>query len=56
MEDGQEDEPEDVRVEQSGESREAQALKDRAAAESYEKRQMMWKGMAGRSWAELVQQ
>jgi len=32
------------------------ALKEKAAAESYEKRQMLWKGMAGRSWTELVQQ
>ena len=29
---------------------------DKEAAESYEKRQMLWKGMAGRSWSELVQQ
>ena len=34
----------------------AQAQKDKAASESYEKRQMLWKGMAGRSWTELVQQ
>ena len=32
-------------------------LDEKAAAdESYEKRQMLWKGMAGRSWIELVQQ
>ena len=49
MEDGQEDAPEEVRAEQAGESGEAQALRDRAVAESYEKRQMLWKGMAGRS-------
>ena len=34
----------------------AQAQKEKAAAESYEKRQMLWKGMAGKSWTELVQQ
>ena len=34
----------------------AQAQKDKAAAEPYEKRQMLWKGMAGRSWTELVQE
>ena len=34
----------------------AQAQEEKAAAESYEKRQMLWKGMAGRSWSELVQQ
>ena len=34
----------------------AQAQGEKAAAESYEKRQMLWKGMAGRSWSELVQQ
>ena len=34
----------------------AQAWGERAAAESYEKRQMLWKGMAGRGWTELVQQ
>jgi hypothetical protein len=33
-----------------------QAQEEKAAAESYEKRQMLWKGMAGRSWTELVQQ
>jgi hypothetical protein len=30
--------------------------RERAAAVVYEKRQMLWKGMAGRSWTELVQQ
>ena len=35
---------------------EVRAQKDKAATESYEKRQMLWKGMAGRSWTELVQQ
>ena len=34
----------------------AQAQEEKAATESYEKRQMLWKGMAGRSWSELVQQ
>ena len=34
-----------------------QTLKENASAdESYEKGQMLWKGMAGRGWAELVQQ
>jgi hypothetical protein len=56
LEDGQEDAPEEVRAEQAGESGKAQAQKDKAAAESYEERQMLWKGMAGRSWTELVQQ
>ena len=32
-----------------------QTLKEKASAdESYEKRQMLWKGMTGRSWTELV--
>ena len=35
--------------EQAGVSGKAQAQRERAATESYEKRQMMWKGMAGRS-------
>ena len=56
LEDGQEDAPEEVRAEQAGESGKAQAQKDKAASESYEKRQMLWKGMAGRGWTELVQQ
>ena len=56
LEDDQEDAPEEARAEQAGESGEARAQKDKAAAESYEKRQMLWKGMAGRSWTELVQQ
>ena len=45
-------------AEQAGVPREtqAQAQEEKAAAESYEKRQMLWKGMAGRSWSELVQQ
>ena len=35
----------------------AQTLSEKAAIdESYEKRKMLWKGMAGRSWTELVQQ
>ena len=56
LEDGQEDAPEEVRAEQAGELGKAQAQEGKAAAESYEKRQMLWKGMAGRSWTELVQQ
>ena len=55
-EDGQEDAPEEVRAGQAGEPGKAQAQKDKAASESYEERQMLWKGMAGRSWTELVQQ
>jgi hypothetical protein len=43
-------------VEQAGVSGKAQAQKEKAAAESYEKRQMLWKGMAGRSWSEMVEQ
>ena len=54
----EEDAP-DVRVEaaQAGMPKKAQAQPrgERAAAESYEKRQMLWKGMAGRGWTELVQ-
>ena len=54
LEDGQEDAPEVAREEQAGESGKANASKEKAATESYEKRQMLWKGMAGRSWTELV--
>ena len=43
-------------MEQAGESGKARAQKDTAASESYEKMQMLWKDMAGRSWSELVQQ
>ena len=32
------------------------ALGEKAAAETYEGRQMLRKGMAGRSWTELLQQ
>ena len=35
---------------------EVRAQKDRAAAESYKKRKMLWKGMAGRSGTGLVQE
>ena len=35
---------------------EARAQKGKAATESYEKRQMSWKDMAGRSWTGLVQE
>ena len=48
LEDGQEGAPVEVRAEQAGESGKAQAQKDKAAVESYEKRQMLWEGMAGR--------
>jgi hypothetical protein len=44
----------DAGAEQAGVSGKAQAQKEKAAAESYEKRQMLWKGMAGRSWSEMV--
>ena len=44
LEDGQEDAPEVARVEQAGVSGKAQALREKAAAEPYEKRQMLWKG------------
>ena len=45
-------------AEQTGVPREtqAQAQGEKAAAVPYEERQMLWKGMAGRSWLELVQQ
>ena len=59
LEDGQEDAPDvGVEAEQAGVpgKAQAQAQGEKAAAESYEKRQMLWKGMAGRSWSELVQQ
>ena len=49
----EEDAP-DVRVEaeQTGvpKKAQAQARGERATAESYEKRQMLWKGMVGRGW------
>ena len=38
-------------------ARKVQTLGEKAAAdESYEERQMLWKGMTGRSWSKLVQQ
>ena len=40
LEDGQEDAPEEARVEQAGVPGETRALKEKAAAESYEKRHM----------------
>jgi hypothetical protein len=50
---------EEARVMQASAAGEAQTLSEKVATdESYEKRQMLWKGMAGagRSWIELVQQ
>ena len=50
LEDDQEDAPDDeVRAEQAGVPGKAQSQKEKAAAESYKKRQMLWKGMAGRN-------
>jgi hypothetical protein len=48
----------EVRAEQAELSGKAQAHahEEKAAAESYEKKQILWKGMAGRSRSELVQQ
>ena len=54
--DDQEDAPGEASREQAGVSGETRAQKEKAAAESYEKRQMLWKGMAGRSWTGLVQE
>ena len=50
----EEDAPaEEAGAEQAGVPKKAQAQPqgDKEAAESYEKRQMLWKGMAGRSWS-----
>ena len=49
LEDGQEDAPMEVGAEQAGELGKVQAQGDKAAAESYEKRQRLWKGMADMS-------
>ena len=56
LEDDQEDASEEASREQAGMLGEARAQKDKIAAESYEKRQMLWKGMTGRSWTGLVQE
>ena len=56
LEDSQEGAPAEVWAEQAGEPEEARAQKKKVASESYEKRQMLWYGMTGRSWSELVQQ
>ena len=59
LEDVQEDAPDvGVEAEQAGMPGKAQvqAQSEKAAAESYEKRQMLRKDMAGSSWSELVQQ
>ena len=53
LEDAQEDAPDvGVEAEQADTpgKAQAQAQEEKVAAESYEKRQMLWKGMAGRSW------
>ena len=52
----QEGAPGEAQEEQIGGSGGTRVQRERAAAEAYEKRQMLWKGMAGRSWTELVQQ
>ena len=54
--DDQEDALGEASREQAGVSGETRAQKEKAAAESYEKRQMVWKGMAGKSWTGLVQE
>ena len=54
LENDQEDAPVEAREEQAGLLGEARAQREKAAAKSYEKRQMLWKGMAGRSWTGLV--
>ena len=53
---GQGGAPEEARVEQARVPGGTRALKEKAAAEPYEKGQMLWEGMAGRGWAGLVQQ
>ena len=52
----QEDASEEARGEQTGTVGEARAQRGKAAAESYEKRQMLRTGMSGRSWTRLVQE
>ena len=56
LEDGQEDAPEVARAEQAGVAGKTHAMREKAATESCEKRQMLWKSMTDRSWTELVQQ
>ena len=59
LEGGQEGVTEEARVRRAGVTGKAQTEKEKAPAdESYEKRQMLWKGMAGAgsSWIEMVQQ
>jgi hypothetical protein len=56
LEDDQEDAFEEASREQAGMLGEARAQKVKTAAESYEKRQMLWKGMVGKSWTGLVQE
>ena len=47
----------EARVVQAGVAGETQTPRGKASAnESYEGGQMLWKDMAGRNWAELVQQ
>ena len=52
----QEGAPGEAQEEQTGGLGETRVQSEKAAAETYEKRQMLWKGMAWRSWTELVQQ
>ena len=52
----QEGAPGEAQEEQIGGLGGTRVQRERAAAEAYEKRQMLWKGMAGRCWTELVQQ
>ena len=62
--DDQEEAPAGAREGAPGEAQEEQVgglggtrvQREKAATEAYEKRQMLWKGMVGRSWTELVQQ
>ena len=57
LEGSQEDVMEEARARQAGVAGKTQTLNEKASAdESYEERQMLWKGMAGRSWTELMQQ
>ena len=57
LEGGQEDAPGEARARQAGVVGKTQTLKEKASTdESYEERQMLWKGMAGRSSTELVRQ
>ena len=48
--------PGEAQREQAGGLSGTRVQREKAAAVVYEKRQMLWKGMTGRSWTELVQQ